>query len=167
MRWDELVHRRAGMTNWRWPQVLIVSRSPSAWAARWRGTVRPHPGSGSAWHGGHCALRLWPALQPASWSSVSVRQATLRSESGLFFFVFFFLLQCVSYGTDLMHSSLVARPQQCLKYVQLPFMEDLRHFTFPSLENNKKFTPSGTFAFVSGLHQFCSYLGYECYVSWK
>ncbi len=29
-------------------------------------------------------------------------------------------------------------------YVQLPFMEDLRQFTFPSLENNKKFTPSGT-----------------------
>ncbi|KAM3861942.1 X-ray repair cross-complementing protein 5-like [Diretmus argenteus] len=35
---------------------------------------------------------------------------------------------------------------QCLIYVQLPFMEDLhgRRFTFPSLENNKKFTPSET-----------------------
>ncbi|XP_056146166.1 X-ray repair cross-complementing protein 5 isoform X2 [Lampris incognitus] len=31
---------------------------------------------------------------------------------------------------------------ECLIYVQLPFMEDLRLFTFPSLENNKKFTPS-------------------------
>ncbi|XP_067108403.1 X-ray repair cross-complementing protein 5 [Osmerus mordax] len=31
---------------------------------------------------------------------------------------------------------------ECLMYVQLPFMEDLRQFTFPSLENNKKFTPS-------------------------
>ncbi|XP_068184537.1 X-ray repair cross-complementing protein 5 [Antennarius striatus] len=30
---------------------------------------------------------------------------------------------------------------ECLMYIQLPFMEDLRHFTFPSLEN-KKFTPS-------------------------
>ncbi|XP_076026230.1 X-ray repair cross-complementing protein 5-like isoform X2 [Genypterus blacodes] len=33
---------------------------------------------------------------------------------------------------------------ECLMYVQLPFMEDLRHFTFPSIENNKKFTPSET-----------------------
>ncbi|KAK5861164.1 hypothetical protein PBY51_022580 [Eleginops maclovinus] len=33
---------------------------------------------------------------------------------------------------------------ECLMYVQLPFMEDLRQFTFPSLENNKKFTPSDT-----------------------
>uniref|UniRef100_A0A8C1TM43 X-ray repair cross-complementing protein 5 n=1 Tax=Cyprinus carpio TaxID=7962 RepID=A0A8C1TM43_CYPCA len=31
---------------------------------------------------------------------------------------------------------------ECLLYVQLPFMEDLRQFTFPMLENNKKFTPS-------------------------
>ncbi|KAG7227479.1 hypothetical protein INR49_005293 [Caranx melampygus] len=31
---------------------------------------------------------------------------------------------------------------ECLMYVQLPFTEDLRQFTFPSLENNKKFTPS-------------------------
>ncbi|KAI1899245.1 hypothetical protein AGOR_G00059820 [Albula goreensis] len=31
---------------------------------------------------------------------------------------------------------------ECLIYVQLPFMEDLRQFTFPSLENNKKFVPS-------------------------
>lgn len=35
-------------------------------------------------------------------------------------------------------------PQQCLMYIQLPFMEDLRQFSFPSLENNKKkFTPTG------------------------
>ncbi|XP_054470754.1 X-ray repair cross-complementing protein 5 isoform X2 [Anoplopoma fimbria] len=33
---------------------------------------------------------------------------------------------------------------ECLIYVQLPFMEDTRQFTFPSLENNKKFTPSET-----------------------
>lgn len=32
---------------------------------------------------------------------------------------------------------------QCLLYVQLPFMEDLRQFTFPMLEHNKKFTASG------------------------
>ncbi|XP_053353435.1 X-ray repair cross-complementing protein 5 [Clarias gariepinus] len=31
---------------------------------------------------------------------------------------------------------------ECLIYVQLPYMEDLRQFTFPSLENNKKFAPS-------------------------
>lgn len=29
-------------------------------------------------------------------------------------------------------------------YIQLPFMEDLRQFSFPSLENNKKITPTGT-----------------------
>lgn len=31
---------------------------------------------------------------------------------------------------------------ECLVYVQLPFMEDLRQYSFPSLENNKKYTPS-------------------------
>ncbi|KAL6484445.1 hypothetical protein MHYP_G00064900 [Metynnis hypsauchen] len=31
---------------------------------------------------------------------------------------------------------------ECLQYVQLPYMEDLRQFIFPSLENNKKFAPS-------------------------
>ncbi|XP_072541137.1 X-ray repair cross-complementing protein 5 [Salminus brasiliensis] len=31
---------------------------------------------------------------------------------------------------------------ECLMYVQLPYMEDLRQFAFPSLENNKKFAPS-------------------------
>ncbi|XP_060786317.1 X-ray repair cross-complementing protein 5 [Neoarius graeffei] len=31
---------------------------------------------------------------------------------------------------------------ECLVYVQLPYMEDLRQFTFPSLEKNKKFVPS-------------------------
>ncbi|XP_051998046.1 X-ray repair cross-complementing protein 5-like [Xyrauchen texanus] len=30
---------------------------------------------------------------------------------------------------------------ECLLYVQLPFMEDLREFTFPKLENNKSLTP--------------------------
>lgn len=59
---------------------LIVSRSSSVGAACWRGAVRPHPGAGSSWHGGHCALRLRQALQPASRSSFSVRQATLWSE---------------------------------------------------------------------------------------
>nr|XP_055071821.1 X-ray repair cross-complementing protein 5 [Misgurnus anguillicaudatus] len=31
---------------------------------------------------------------------------------------------------------------ECLLYVQLPYMEDLRQFTFPMLERNKKFKPS-------------------------
>ncbi|XP_060049928.1 X-ray repair cross-complementing protein 5 [Erinaceus europaeus] len=31
---------------------------------------------------------------------------------------------------------------ECLVYVQLPFMEDLRQYTFSSLKNNKKFTPT-------------------------
>ncbi|XP_017280010.1 X-ray repair cross-complementing protein 5 [Kryptolebias marmoratus] len=31
---------------------------------------------------------------------------------------------------------------ECLMYVQLPFMEDLRQFMFPSLDNNKKIAPS-------------------------
>uniref|UniRef100_A0A8D3AE25 X-ray repair cross-complementing protein 5 n=1 Tax=Scophthalmus maximus TaxID=52904 RepID=A0A8D3AE25_SCOMX len=38
----------------------------------------------------------------------------------------------------------IKRDYECLMYVQLPFTEDLRQFTFPSLENNKKFTPSET-----------------------
>ncbi|TNN84455.1 X-ray repair cross-complementing protein 5 [Liparis tanakae] len=38
----------------------------------------------------------------------------------------------------------IKKDHECLIYVQLPFMEDLRHFSFPSLENNKKFTPSDT-----------------------
>ncbi|KAM8934051.1 X-ray repair cross-complementing protein 5 [Pelodytes ibericus] len=41
----------------------------------------------------------------------------------------------------------VAFPQikdkyECLVYVQLPFMEDLRQYLFSSLKNNKKFTPT-------------------------
>ncbi|XP_039612266.1 X-ray repair cross-complementing protein 5 [Polypterus senegalus] len=32
---------------------------------------------------------------------------------------------------------------ECLIYVQLPYMEDLRLFSFTSLENNRKYTPSG------------------------
>uniref|UniRef100_A0A671Z2D9 X-ray repair cross-complementing protein 5 n=1 Tax=Sparus aurata TaxID=8175 RepID=A0A671Z2D9_SPAAU len=38
----------------------------------------------------------------------------------------------------------IKQDHECLMYVQLPFMEDLRQFTFPSLDNNKKFTPSDT-----------------------
>ncbi|XP_031714163.1 X-ray repair cross-complementing protein 5 isoform X2 [Anarrhichthys ocellatus] len=38
----------------------------------------------------------------------------------------------------------IKRNYECLIYVQLPFMEDLRQFTFPSLENNKRFTASDT-----------------------
>ncbi|XP_034549343.1 X-ray repair cross-complementing protein 5 [Notolabrus celidotus] len=38
----------------------------------------------------------------------------------------------------------IKQDSECLMYIQLPFMEDLRQFTFPSLENNKKFTPSDT-----------------------
>ncbi|KAM9346851.1 X-ray repair cross-complementing protein 5-like [Symphorus nematophorus] len=38
----------------------------------------------------------------------------------------------------------IKQDYECLIYVQLPFMEDLRQFTFPSLENNKKVTPSDT-----------------------
>ncbi|XP_026150879.1 X-ray repair cross-complementing protein 5 [Mastacembelus armatus] len=37
----------------------------------------------------------------------------------------------------------IKRDYECLMYVQLPFAEDLRQFTFPSLES-KKFTPSDT-----------------------
>ncbi|KAL6100702.1 xrcc5 [Pungitius sinensis] len=36
----------------------------------------------------------------------------------------------------------IKKDYECLIYVQLPFTEDLRQFAFPSLENNKKFTPS-------------------------
>uniref|UniRef100_A0A3Q0QY66 X-ray repair cross-complementing protein 5 n=1 Tax=Amphilophus citrinellus TaxID=61819 RepID=A0A3Q0QY66_AMPCI len=35
----------------------------------------------------------------------------------------------------------IKKDYECLMYVQLPFMEDLRQFTFPSFES-KKFTPS-------------------------
>uniref|UniRef100_A0A3B4WZ92 X-ray repair cross-complementing protein 5 n=2 Tax=Seriola lalandi dorsalis TaxID=1841481 RepID=A0A3B4WZ92_SERLL len=38
----------------------------------------------------------------------------------------------------------IKQDYECLMYVQLPFTEDLRQFTFPSLENNKKLTPSDT-----------------------
>ncbi|XP_076858656.1 X-ray repair cross-complementing protein 5-like isoform X2 [Brachyhypopomus gauderio] len=38
----------------------------------------------------------------------------------------------------------IKKRYECLLYVQLPYMEDLRQFTFPSLENNKKFAPSET-----------------------
>lgn len=74
--------------------------------------------------------------------------------------------QCLM-ATELMHFCLVSRTQQCLKYVQLPFMEDLRHFTFPSLENNKKFTPSGAFVCVSLPHQFFCNTGLMCKNSYQ
>ncbi|XP_023265471.1 X-ray repair cross-complementing protein 5-like, partial [Seriola lalandi dorsalis] len=45
----------------------------------------------------------------------------------------------------------IKQDYECLMYVQLPFTEDLRQFTFPSLENNKKLTPSGT---VSACHVY-------------
>ncbi|TKS67313.1 X-ray repair cross-complementing protein 5 [Collichthys lucidus] len=38
----------------------------------------------------------------------------------------------------------IKKDYECLLYIQLPFMEDLRSFTFPSLENSKRFTPSDT-----------------------
>ncbi|XP_063144904.1 X-ray repair cross-complementing protein 5 isoform X2 [Candoia aspera] len=34
------------------------------------------------------------------------------------------------------------RSSLCLAYVQLPYMEDLRHYMFSSLKNNKKYTPT-------------------------
>lgn len=37
---------------------------------------------------------------------------------------------------------------ECLVYVQLPFMEDLRQYMFSSLNNNKKYTPTGEFISV-------------------
>ncbi|KAL2081028.1 hypothetical protein ACEWY4_022881 [Coilia grayii] len=36
----------------------------------------------------------------------------------------------------------VKETYECLIYVQLPYMEDLRQFSFASLENNKKFAPT-------------------------
>ncbi|KAM7380638.1 hypothetical protein PAMP_003918 [Pampus punctatissimus] len=38
----------------------------------------------------------------------------------------------------------IKQDYECLMYIQLPFMEDLRQFPFPSLENNKKLVPSET-----------------------
>lgn len=32
---------------------------------------------------------------------------------------------------------------QCLIYVQLPYMEDLRQYVFSSLKNSKKYIPTG------------------------
>ncbi|XP_053454109.1 X-ray repair cross-complementing protein 5 [Nycticebus coucang] len=37
---------------------------------------------------------------------------------------------------------LIKDAYECLMYVQLPFMEDLRQYMFPSLKNNKKYTPT-------------------------
>ncbi|XP_070585930.1 X-ray repair cross-complementing protein 5 [Erythrolamprus reginae] len=36
---------------------------------------------------------------------------------------------------------LIKNDYECLAYVQLPYMEDLRHYMFSSLKNNKKCTP--------------------------
>ncbi|CAL8265802.1 unnamed protein product [Lota lota] len=38
----------------------------------------------------------------------------------------------------------IKRKYECLIYVQLPFMEDLRQFPFPSLDSNRKCRPSET-----------------------
>ncbi|XP_077305776.1 X-ray repair cross-complementing protein 5 [Lithobates pipiens] len=38
---------------------------------------------------------------------------------------------------------IIKEKYECLIYVQLPFMEDLRQYLFSSLENNKKFKPTG------------------------
>ncbi|KAM6466514.1 X-ray repair cross-complementing protein 5 isoform 1-T1 [Liasis olivaceus] len=37
---------------------------------------------------------------------------------------------------------LIKNEYECLAYVQLPYMEDLRHYMFSSLKNNKKYTPT-------------------------
>ncbi|CAI5762719.1 X-ray repair cross-complementing protein 5 [Podarcis lilfordi] len=37
---------------------------------------------------------------------------------------------------------LIKNEYECLAYVQLPYMEDLRQYMFSSLKNNKKFTPT-------------------------
>ncbi|XP_058051948.1 X-ray repair cross-complementing protein 5 isoform X1 [Ahaetulla prasina] len=37
---------------------------------------------------------------------------------------------------------LIKNEYECLAYVQLPYMEDLRHYMFSSLKNNKKCTPT-------------------------
>lgn len=50
--------------------------------------------------------------------------------------IFFFRLSCFFFPLA-----------QCLIYVQLPYMEDLRQYVFSSLKNSKKYTPTGkTFA---------------------
>ncbi|XP_061465203.1 X-ray repair cross-complementing protein 5 isoform X2 [Rhineura floridana] len=38
---------------------------------------------------------------------------------------------------------LIKNEYECLAYVQLPYMEDLRQYMFSSLKNNKKYTPTG------------------------
>ncbi|XP_018408053.1 PREDICTED: X-ray repair cross-complementing protein 5, partial [Nanorana parkeri] len=37
---------------------------------------------------------------------------------------------------------MIKEKYECLAYVQLPYMEDIRHFVFSSLANNKKFKPT-------------------------
>lgn len=37
----------------------------------------------------------------------------------------------------------IKQAYECLVYVQLPYMEDLRQYLFSSLRKNKKYTPTG------------------------
>lgn len=48
-------------------------------------------------------------------------------------------------------------------YIQLPFMEDLRQFSFPSLENNKKVTPTGT-VFLQDIFKALNHSSKNCLV---
>lgn len=48
-------------------------------------------------------------------------------------------------------------------YIQLPFMEDLRQFSFPSLENNKKVSPTGT-VFLKHTFKALSHSSKNCLV---
>lgn len=48
-------------------------------------------------------------------------------------------------------------------YIQLPFVEDLRQFSFPSLENNKKVTPTGTI-FLQSIFKALNHSSKNCLV---
>ncbi len=87
--------------------------------------------------GSDCTLCLWPSQQPSSGRRFSLHKGEIwsmwihiKQKAHYEWFIFSMVHPRVSYP-------------QCLLYVKLPFMEDLRQFTFPMLENNKKFTPSG------------------------
>lgn len=100
--------------------------------------LRSDSSSGQSEDGGYCSLYLWPPLQPTSRSSFSLRQRQIR---GMWVWVIQKYASCY-----VCHPGVTVLPSsapQCLVYVQLPYMEDLRQFAFPSLENNKKFVPSG------------------------
>jgi len=53
--------------------ALILTRF-FLWAACRSCAVRSHPSVGWTRHGGHCTLRLWPAQQPSSGSSLPLHQ---------------------------------------------------------------------------------------------